>query len=401
MLYHYVAADKSGRVLEGDLDAASVQEALQHLAGEGLQPISVKPVQVARLGARRLLGGIKLRDKIFLTKYLSLMLRVGTDLLSAINILIVDFDNPAMKNFLLEVRDNLVAGRPFYEAFARYPKVFSPVFVNLVRAAEASGNLQKTFEDLSESLTAEAELRGKVRSALVYPVILLVVSVGIVIFISTFALPKIAETFSQGGIEPPLFSKIVFAVGLFINAHAGVIIGTLLVLALAGGYFFFMNEYGRRFGARLLGRLPVIRKVRRDLAIERFAATLASLMRAGLPIVEAITITAETVGSDELRDALRRVSQEGLAKGLTVGEAFRREPAFPQVVTNLVAISEKAGHIEEVLQTLANFYAINITNTIRAAVAFLEPILLAGMGVLVAILALAIILPVYQLATQF
>lgn len=401
MLYHYVAADKSGRVIEGDLDAQSLQEALQHLAGEQLQPISVKPVQVVRLGARKLFGGIKLRDKIFLTKYLALMLRVGTDLLSAINILIMDFENPAMKNFLLEVRDNLIAGRPFYEAFARYPKVFSPIFVNLVRSAEASGNLQKIFEELSESLTAEAELKGKVRSALVYPVILLVVSLFIVIFISTFALPKIAETFNQGGIEPPLFSRIVFAVGLFINAHVVFIVAALLTLGAFGTYFLFFNEYGRRIMTRVLGRLPVIRKVRRDLAVQRFASTLSALMRAGLPIVEAINITAETVGSDEMRDALRRVSEEGLSKGLTLGEAFRREPAFPQVVTNLVAISEKAGHLEEVLQTLANFYAINIGATIRTAVSFLEPFLLAFMGLLVAILALAIILPVYQLATKF
>ena len=401
MLYYYVAVDKTGKVTEGEVDADSTNGVLRYLAGRELGPISVTPVKEVRLGRRRLFGGIKIADKIFLTKYLSLMLQVGTDLLSAINILIVDFDNPAMKNLLLEVRDNLVKGRPFYEAFSRYPRYFSPVFVNLVKSAEASGNLQKTFEELSVSLGEEAELRSRIRSALIYPIILLVASSVVLLFISTFALPRIANIFSQSEIKPPLFSRVVFGIGLFIDAH---IISILIITALVVGfsiYFFKFNLLGRRLFDRFLDFVPIIKKVRRQLAVQRFASTLSSLMKAGLPIMEAINITAATVGLEEMKLSLKRVSQEGLAKGLTIGEAFRREPVFPRVVTNLVAISEKAGHLEEVLKTLANFYATNIDSVIKSLVSFLEPVLLMIMGLVVAVIALSIIVPIYQLTAQF
>ena len=166
MLYHYVAADKAGKIVEGDTDTENLNQALKFLAGRELRPVSVFALKCERLGLRRLFGSINVTDKVFLTKYLALMLRVGTDLLSAVNILIADFDKHAMKNFLLEVRDNLVKGRPFHQAFAAYPNIFPATFVNLVKAAEASCNLQQTFEDLSISLEKESMLRSRVRSAL-------------------------------------------------------------------------------------------------------------------------------------------------------------------------------------------------------------------------------------------
>ena len=148
-------------------------------------------------------------------------------------------------------------------------------------------------------------------------------------------------------------------------------------------------------------RLPLVRNVYRELALERFASTMSSLMKAGLPIVQTIRITAEAVGQEAFRISLLRIGEEGLSKGLTIGEAFRREIIFPKVVTNLMAISEKAGHLEDVLATLAEFYASGVEARIKALVSVLEPMLLLIMGVLVAVIALSIIVPIYQLTTQF
>lgn len=401
MLYHYLASNLQGKITEGEVDADSVNGVLQYLVGRELRPITVKAIKREMLSARRISRGIKIRDKIFLCKYLSLMLRVGTDLLSAINILIVDFESPAMKNFLLEVRDVIVKGRPFHEAFSRYPKVFSPVFVNLVKSAEAAGNLQQTFEDLSVSLAKEAELRGQIRSALVYPTVLLTASLFIFGFISVFALPRVADVFIKSGINPPTFSRIVFSAGLFINEHI-IVIASALVVCIGFSVFFFRSTLvGRRIGGRILNHTPVIKRARRDLAIQQLASTLSSLLKAGLPIIDAIKITANTIAVPTIHDALIRISDEGLAKGLTVSEAFRREPVFPRVVVNLIAISERAGHLEEVLGTLADFYAANISTIIKTLISFIEPALLIFMGLLVGLVALSIIIPIYQLTTQF
>ncbi|GIW65273.1 MAG: phytochrome sensor protein [Candidatus Parcubacteria bacterium] len=401
MLYHYLAADDKGKINEGNYDADTLNDVLKYLAGLGLRPILVQPVKTNQATLLFWKKSISLSDKIFLMKYLSLMLRVGTDLLSAINILIADLQNPGIHNFLIEVRENLTKGKSFYEAFENHPKSFSIVETNIIKAAEASGNLQRTFEDLSESLERQAELKGKIRSALIYPIILLIMSLGIFGFLSTFALPKIAKVFTDSGIEPPTFSRIVFTIGLFVNDHLLNIL--IIFLGIVGFliYFMFFNNFGKKLTRQFLSRLPFVKNIYRDIAIQRFASTFASLLKAGLPIIDSLKITADVVGLEEIRLALLRIADEGLSKGLTIGESFRKEIVFPRVVTNLVAISEKAGHLDEVLDTLAKFYATNIDSTIKSAVAVIEPVLLILMGGLVGTIALSIIIPIYQLATKF
>jgi type IV pilus assembly protein PilC len=400
MIYKYSAADKNGKISEAEMEAENLNQVLRFLSQKELRPISIKPVKAGRAGFLGLFGQINLSDKLFLAKYLSLMLKVGTDLLSAINILIVDFQKPAMRNFLIEVRENLSQGRPFYQAFANYPRSFSLVFVNLVKASEVSGNLQETFEELSVSMQREAELRSKVRAALVYPIILSIMAMLIIGFMITFALPKIANSFLQAGINPPTFSRIVFGVGLFVSDNITVISTAFLSITLFSLYFFWRNSVGKRMASQILETLPVIKTIYNDMAIQTFASTFSSLMKAGLPIIQSIDITAEVVGSQKFKASLKRVA-EGLSKGMAMGETFRRETVFPNVVSNLVAISEKAGHLDEVLKTLSEFYQANVESGIKSLVSLLEPLLLLIMGIMVAIIALAIIIPIYQLTSQF
>lgn len=399
MLYHYLASDKNGKLIEGELDAGSVGEILNLLGSKELKPVSVEAFKTRKSIA--LFSGINLTDKVFLTKYISLMLKVGTDLLSAINILISDFDKPAVKNLLLEIRDSLTKGQPFHQAFEKHPKSFSPVFVNLVKAAESSGNLQETFEELSTSMEKEAQLRGRIRSALIYPSVILVASLGIFIFLTTFALPRIAKVFVDSGIEPPTFSRIVFGIGLFFGGNLEFILPGLAAMGTLFYLFFRKTIVGRRALQSILDRTPILKNVLRDIAIQRFAATFASLMKAGLPILESLRITSTVVGSQKLKDSLERIANEGLSQGLTLGDAFRRETAFPKVISNLVAISEKAGHLDEILATISDFYADSIDSNVKTLVGFLEPLLLLSMGLLVGIIAISIIIPIYQLTAQF
>ncbi|MBU6141762.1 type II secretion system F family protein [Patescibacteria group bacterium] len=398
MRFHYVATEIDGHITEADTDAADPNEVLQILIGKGLRPISIKPVK-SKLQIRGNIFGqtISTSDKIFLTRYLSLMLRSGTDLFSAINILVNDFDKPALKALLIEIRGNLEKGNPFYTTFANYPNYFSPVFINLVKSGELSGNLSRVLDNLSTSLTKDQELHSKIVAALVYPVILLVMAFLMMLLLATFALPKIAAVFSGSGFTPPLFSRIVFAVGLTLNAYAAIVFPGIAIGAVGIWYFLARTYSGKRTIAWVAARTPVIRDVVDRMALQRFASTLSSLMKAGLPIVNAIEVTAETVGSDRLREALLHISREGLTKGLTIGEAFRREAVFPLVVSNLIAISEKAGHIDDILLTLATFYESEVDASVKTMVSFIEPILLLMIGLLVGTIALSVIVPIYQL----
>ena len=261
------------------------------------------------------------------------------------------------------------------------------------------GNLQKTFEDLNVSLASEADLRNKIRSAMIYPIILLGMAFAIMIFLFTFALPKVAGVFTESNITPPLFSRVVFTIGLFVGGNIYVILA--IMVAVAVGFIFFVRktETGKRMLDVFITHLPGINNIYRDLSVQRMASTMSSLMKAGLPIVQTITIAADTVPIREFRYALLRIANEGLSKGLTIGEAFREETVLPQSVTSLIAISEKAGHIEEVLGTLADFYASGVDASIKTAVSLIEPMMLLLMGAIVAVIALAIIVPIYQMTT--
>lgn len=404
MKFHYIAVQQDGRSVEGDLEVPSRGHLLAYLAEKGLRPISVKQAGGAlETAAGRAFFGQKITvtDKIFLTKYLSLMLKVGTDLFKTIDILIADFRKPALKAFLGEVRTALERGEPFYTTFAKHEKFFSSVFVSMVKAGEASGNLEKVFGDLSTSLEKEKALKGKVRAALVYPALLLGVAVLILIFLVTVALPKIAGVFEGSGFELPLFSRAVFAVGLFLNRYVWLVLGIIFGGGIGIAIFLVKSRAGQRMRSRILGRMPIVKDIGRRIAIQRFASILSSLLRSGMPITEAIEITADAVGEPEMRESLRRVSREGISRGLTLGEAFRREATFPLVVTNLIAISEKAGHLDDILATLAEFYESEIDAALKTFVAFIEPAMLILIAGVVGLIALAIIVPIYQLVGQF
>ncbi|MFA5173437.1 MAG: type II secretion system F family protein [Candidatus Paceibacterota bacterium] len=402
MKYRYIASEINGKVAEGEIEAEGPAEVLEMLSEKGLRPISVKPAKSLSFASRSLFrGSVNTSDKVFLTKYLALMLKVGTDLLKAINILIDDFDKPAVKDILLEVRKTLEKGQPFYSTFAKHKNSFSPVFVSLIRAGETSGNLEKVFEDLSISLEKEQVLKNKIRSAMVYPLLLLGMSVVMVVFLVTFALPKISGMFQTGSFEPPLFSKIVFSIGGFLGNYMFIFFPLFAFLAGGGIYFFMKTGVGRRIFFRVVSYIPVVSGVLKKIALQRFATTLSSLMRSGLPILDAIEITAEAVGNEEIKASLMRISREGISKGLTLGDAFKRERDFPKVVSNLVAVSEKAGHVEDVLDTLANFYETEIDVSVKALVSFVEPMMLLFLGLIIGGIALAVIIPVYQLVGQF
>jgi type II secretory pathway component PulF len=401
MQYHFIASQSDGQILEGDIDAKDIAEVLQFLTKKALKPVSVKPIRQSRLPKHLFGGRITLTDKVFLSKYLALMLKIGTGLLQAINILIEDFEKPAVRSFLLEVKANLEKGLPFFATFAKYPKIFSQVYINLIHAGEVSGNLEKVFENLTESLSKEKALRDQVRGALVYPILLLIMSMLILIFLVTFALPKIAKVFLEAGFEPPVFSKIVFSVGLFFGKFGFYIFGFLIFLAAIIFYIYRTSLVFQKFLGSIIGELPLIKDIIKKMALQRFAATLSSLIKAGMPLTDALEVTAQAVAHPELKEALIRISREGLAKGLTVGEAFRKEPYFPRTVVNLITISEKAGHIEDVLTTLADFYISEIDSALKTLVSFLEPLLLLFIGFIIGSIALAIIIPIYQLTTQF
>jgi type IV pilus assembly protein PilC len=402
MLFHYTATNKEGKMIEGEGDFKDAAALLEHIKNQGLTPISIKSSKTLKgsLGKGVFGNPINLTDKIFLTKYLSLMLKSGTDLFRAIDILIADFQKPSMKMLLTEVRQNLEKGLPFYTTFQAYPNIFNPVFTSLIKAGEASGNLEKIFHDLSFSLEREKELKQKIKSALTYPILLVGASIGILILMVTFAIPRIASMFDTGEMKIPPVTKLIFSISFFMADHGLIVFGILFILIIALIIFFRKVKSGKKIFNRIVYKMPIIKNVMQKTSYQRFCSTFGSLMRAGLPILENLEITATTVGNDEMKQAINRIAREGLSRGLTMGDAFRKEPVFPQTIRTLVAVGEKAGHTEEIFGTLTDFYEKEIDMSVKSLVSLIEPLMLLMMGLIVGGIAMSVIMPVYQFVGQ-
>ena len=306
MRFHYIASKPNGKVEEGNIEAANPAAVLEWMGRQGLRPISIKAsggVMSKKGIFKRRLKKITIEDKVFLTKYLALMLRVGTNLFSAIDILIEDFDKPAMKAMLIEMKETLGKGRPFYTTFAKYPDQFSPVFINLVKAGESSGTLDTVFERLSEDLEKQWALRSRLRGSLIYPIILVVLASLVLFLMVTFALPKIADVFMSGSFELPIFTRVVFAVGFFFKRYMLLLLLVFISGALGLRNFVKRTTTGKRLLAQAMNKVPAINGVLSKIALQRFAITMSSLLNAGTPILEALNITADAVGSVGLNDS--------------------------------------------------------------------------------------------------
>ncbi len=402
MQFHYVASDKNGKIKEGDTDGKTLEDVIAFIFQQGWKPISVKPIQeILKVNQLSFFEHITLQDKIFLFKYLSLMLKVGTDLFKAIDVLLEDTDKPLMRSFLLEIRGNLERGNEFYLSFQNHPDLFSPIVVNLIKAAETSGNLESTLEEVSATYAQEAEVKNKIRSALIYPILLLTVASLIVTMLVTFVIPKIAVIFEGSDAKIPLFSAIVIGFGLFMNKN--IVWVAPLTLGTIGGLIFFFTkvETGKNLLSDIARKTPLVKDLILKLALRRFATTFGSLLRAGIPFVQALEITSDAVGEEQMRQAILRIAKESIAKGVSVSDAFRKETVFPKVVINLISIGEKAGHVEEILNTLASFYEAEIDDALKTLVSVFEPVMLLFIGMIVAGIAFSVIIPIYQLVGQY
>jgi type IV pilus assembly protein PilC len=402
MLFHYTAFDQRNIYVEGDVDMPALEDVLKYLSNQRLKPIKVVPVNTKSNSKNIILfqKGISLTDQIFLFKYLGLMLKVGTDILKAVDVLMQDYEKGPVKTFLLQSRSNLEKGNPFYLTFEQNEKTFSYVTINLIKAGEKSGTLQTTLEKISVNLEKDKELRGKVVSALTYPIILVVMMSFLMIFLMIFLFPKMGASFVQAGLKLPAFTKLLFNVSNFFNANMTMVISGMFILPLLFYLYFFKTKAGKKQFNIMVRKLPPIRNFLNKMALQRLTSTLSSLIKAGMPLIESLKISSEAVGEETFRISLSNIATY-LTQGLTIGEAFRQEKSFPKYLSNLLAIGEKAGHIDEILFTLSDFYEKEIEAALKSLVALIEPIMLILMGGVIGGVAVAVILPMYQMLGNF
>lgn len=405
MRFEYKAINKKGEMIKGEIEKESEIEVLRFLKSQELVPVSVKRKIVVEKFLTLSFGrifrrGIGLEDQLFLVRYLGLMVKGGIDLLEALTTLEKDFRNPAIKKFIAFSKENLKKGRAFYESFSAFSRDFSPTFIALIKAGEISGKLDEVCKILAQNLEREIEFRRKLKSALTYPIILVILSGIVIIIVITFSIPKIAFVFKEINREPPLFTKIILSLSNFLRKF-GIFLFVLVGALLSFLYFFYQKtQTGKKIFQNLIANLPIIKKVIEKIDAQRFTQNFSSMIEAGVPILQALEISKDVVISPRIKLALERVIEK-IKKGATIGEAFLEEKkSFPLTLVSLISISEKAGSLSLALKELSDFFAGEVDTTVKALTSLIEPIILTIIGASIGLIALGVIIPLYQTITS-
>ncbi len=402
-VFAYQAVDQQGRRLSGQMPAQNEGHLEEKLGSTGLWLLEAKAhktrstADTASSSGRGWLGlGIRRRDLIEFCTLMTFQIRVGVPMMHALEVARQDCTNGAFRAILAGLRRHVESGLLFYEALDKYPKVFTPHFVSIVRAGETSSRLPEAFDDLRKYLEWVDKIIADVRQASLYPAIVLTVVSGFVVFLFTFIIPKFALLLTQVKVQLPLLTRIIFGVGGFVSATWWM--WFLVVPSLVGGVV-VARRVSKRFALfydEVKLKLPIFGELNWMLAISRFTHNLSILYRSGIPILNSLSLCQHLTGSPLVDDAVVAVEND-VKGGSLLSEAMRKHRIFPPLLIRMVVMGETTGRLDEALDNVSSYYSEIIPRRIKKAMAFLEPALTLFLIFLVGCVALSIYLPILSL----
>jgi general secretion pathway protein F len=397
-VFEYKGVTADGRDTSGIVDADSPRAARSKLRQTGIFPTQVIEGEKAegRPGRRAFGEWLNQQDVAVMTRQLSTLLSAGIPLMEALGALTEQAEKGELKRILAEVREAVREGSSLSEAVRRYPKVFSDLYVQMVRAGEASGTLDRILVRLADFLEYRLRLRGKVVSALAYPVLMLAVSGLVLFFLITYAVPKVTAIFEEMHQALPLPTRILMGFSGFLSTFWWLIAG----LAIAAGVWlrrYVGTPAGRMAYDRFRLRLPLLGRIARMVALARFSRTLSTLLASGIPLLSALEIVRDVVGNRVLSEAIRS-ARENIREGESIAEPLRRSGVFPPLVTHMIAVGEKSGELEGMLQRVADTYDDEVETVVSTLTALLSPVMILIMGLIIFCIVLAILLPIFEIS---
>ncbi len=386
------------RVMTGVIQAASKDEARALLRRQQIivDQIREKGREIALPFLRR---GVPLREVAIFTRQFSVMIDAGLPILQCLEILSTQTENKVFQKILMEVRDDVEAGSSLANALRKHPRVFDDLYTNLVEAGETGGILDTILQRLAAHLEKIMRLRRAVRSAMTYPIAVITIAAIVVAVILRYVIPTFATLFSELGAELPLPTRIVIALSLIVQRFGFFLLILLVVLFLLLRNWYKRSETGRMFFDRLALRLPIVGGVLRKIAVARFCRTMATLVSSGVPIIEAMQVTAKTSGNAVIEKALlqARVDVEG---GKGIAESLEKTGQFPPIVIHMISVGEQTGALDTMMNKVAEFYEEEVDAAIEGLMALIEPIMIAFLGVVIGGIVVSMYLPLFSLIAK-
>lgn len=401
--YSYKALDKGGREVKGVIEASSEDVIVERLRNMGYYPLEVSiekakagNVDILALpGVRNLFHRIKTKHVMVFTRQFATLIDAGLPIIKSLAILTEQVESVVFKEKIQQISKDIEAGGTLSDALSKHPKVFDNLYVNMVRAGEIGGVLEAVLNKIAEFLEKRQAIIGKVRSAMMYPLVVIVLAAGIVAFILVFIVPEFKNIYDQLGAELPGPTQILVDAGYILaNQTIWVIVG-LIVL-----FIIYKKINGTKEGKyridQLKLKIPVFGQLFRKTAIVRFSGTLSTLITSGVPILQALDICRETSGNEVVTRALNDV-YDSVKEGESIHEPLSKCKVFPPLVVHMVAVGEETGAIDQMLSKVAEAYEREVDDTVNALTSILEPVLIVFLGVIVGAIVIALYLPLFNI----
>ncbi|MEI7887900.1 MAG: type II secretion system F family protein [Actinomycetes bacterium] len=395
--YRYQAENLEGQSVKGEIQAASVMAARNELAVKGMRVTKISERKGLQIDITK--EKVPLVDIMHFSRQMATFLRAGIPVTESIDNLRIDAKNKRFKAILSDVLERVTAGRSITEALSMHSDVFPPYFMALLGSAELTGRMDDAFDQLHKYIRRDIELSRAVRKALIYPMILLAISMVVCLIIVVFAIPRFAEFFKGFDAELPLPTRMLMAVADFVHSPAGLITGLVLVFGSVGLTFYVRTTNGRRNMHALQLKTPLISTVVTYSATERFTRVLAVLLDAGVPLPEALPTSIDCSNNLVYKERLS-VAMEGVLEGRGFAEPLAQTNLFPSTVVQMIRVGERSGELSEQLENAASFYEEELDYAVDKMTAVFEPLMIVFIGCVVGFVALAMVSAMYGIYNQ-
>lgn len=401
--WSYKAREASGKLVKGRIEAPNEAAVVSRLRTMGLSPVSIGAASGGsglsmEISLSAFEKGVGLKDLAIMSRQLATMMAAGLSLLKALTILSNQSENKTLAKTLDAVRSQVESGSSLSEALARHVQVFPPLMVHLVKAGESGGFLDKSLESIADTFEADVKLRATVKSALAYPTAVLAMAFLAVIGMLIFIVPVFEQMFEDMGGDLPLPTRIL----VVLSEAMGWIVPILIVGGIAFALWWRKNKHTDAVRSRLDPlklKLPVFGDLFTKVAIARFTRNFATMTASGVPVLQSLAIVGDTSGNWVIEQALRKV-QDSVRTGRSIAEPLAAEPIFPPMVTQMIAVGEDAGAMEQMLTKIADFYDAEVLSTTEQLTALIEPLMIGVIGVVIGGMIVALYMPVFSIFDQ-
>lgn len=393
--FTYKVANQEGKILEGVIDGDKSELVIENLRKQKLIPIEVKE-EVLKKGISGLFRQIKSKDVLAFTQQLSSLLEAGMPLNKSLNVLEELTENRKFKTIIYEVKREIEKGSTLSDALAYHPKIFSQLYVNMVKVGEASGALELILNRLADFSQKDEEFKDYIRSMMIYPCILIFFSILAITIILTFVVPRFIVIFNDIGESLPLITIMLISISKFIVSWWWVILGIGLIL-IVGFRGYIQTTKGRYSFDQFKLKIPVLGSLVEMIIVNRFSKSLGTLLKGGVPLLPSLLIVKEAVGNAVISKNIGEI-QGSIKEGEKIATPLRASGVFPDLLVHMVACGEETGNLEDMLNKVADTYETRIRNSLRGLIALLEPCLILCMGIVVAFIVASILLPIFEMS---